>query len=154
MVKVIQGQPKARGKTVSIVVSKFNEMITKRLLAGCLDELKKNGVPAGKVNVCWVPGSFELPVTALKLARKKNVGGVICLGAVIRGETFHFDLVATAAMQGILQASITTGKPVIFGVLTTDTVNQAYKRAQDKGENKGREAAVNVLEMIDLLSQV
>ncbi len=154
MVKVYQGKPKAPAKTVAVVVSKFNEMVTKRLLDGCLEELKKKGVAEGKIKVFWVPGAFELSAVAAKLAHIKDVDAVICLGAVIRGETIHFDLVAEAAMQGILEVSLSSGKPVIFGVLTTDTLQQAYKRSEKKGENKGRDAAIAALEMADILSQI
>ena len=143
-----------RGKSVAIVVSRFNEFITNRLLAGCLDELDRSGQSACRRTVVWVPGAYELPVTALCLARQKNVDAVICLGAVIRGETFHFELVAQGAAQGIMNAALATEKPVIFGVLTTDTINQAYKRSEEDGDNKGREAAQTALEMIDVLKAI
>ena len=139
---------------IAIVASKFNDFITKRLSEGCLKELEDSGVLKKNITVVWVPGSFEIPVTALTLAKKKSVDAVICLGAVIRGETFHFELVAQAAAHGILQASLSTGKPVIFGVLTTDTISQAYKRSEKKGDNKGRDAAITAIEMINLLSQI
>lgn len=147
-VKVIKNNAR-----LAIVVSRFNEMVTQRLLKGCLKELERQGVNQKNLTVLWVPGSFELPVTALRLARKKNIDAVICLGAVIRGETFHFELVAQSAASGILQASLISGKPVIFGVLSTDTIDQAYRRSDDKKDNKGREAAQNALEMIEVLSQ-
>ena len=143
-----------RGKAVAIVVSRFNEFITNRLLAGCLDELDRSGQSPRKRRVVWVPGSYELPVTALRLARQKNVDAVICLGVVIRGETFHFELVAQGAAQGIMSVALATGKPIIFGVLTTDTINQAYKRSEENGDNKGREAAQTALEMVDALKAI
>ena len=106
------------------------------------------GVKKQDLTIIEVPGSFEIPVTALRLAGKKAICAVICLGAVIRGETIHFDLVAHGAAQGIAQVSLMTGKPVIFGVIATETVNQAYKRSEDKGENKGRDAARAAVEMV------
>ena len=139
---------------IAIVASKFNDFITKRLLEGCLRQLESSGIDKKNITVVWVPGSYEIPVTALTLAQKKVIDAVICLGAVIRGETFHFELVAGGAAQGILQASLLTGKPVIFGVLTTDTIPQAYKRSEKKGDNKGRDAATTALEMVQLLSQI
>ena len=139
---------------IAVVASKFNDFVTKRLLEGCLDELERCGLQKKNITIVWVPGSFEIPVAALAFAKKKTIDAVICLGAVIRGETFHFELVAQGAGQGILQASLLSGKPVIFGVLTTDTVNQAYKRSEKKGDNKGRDAANAAIEMINLLSQI
>jgi 6,7-dimethyl-8-ribityllumazine synthase len=134
----------------AIVASCFNDYITKRLLKGCLIELKRLGVPSSYITTVWVPGAFEIPVTALKLAQKKNIDGVICLGAVIRGETIHFELVAQNAARGILEASLATQKPIIFGVLSTETVEQAYRRSEDKGDNKGRDAARAVVDMANL----
>ncbi len=154
MVKTFKGKRQGRNKTIGIVASKFNDFITRRLLKGCLKELAHRGIPADQVTVVWVPGSFEIPVVALKIAKKKEVHAVICLGAVIRGETFHFDLVARAAADGIAQASLLSGKPVIFGVLATDTVDQAYKRSEEKGNNKGRDAAAAALEMIEVLKKI
>ena len=139
---------------IAIVASLFNEFITRRLLKACLEEFSRQGISRDKLKVVWVPGSFEIPVVALKLARRKNVDGVICLGAVIRGETFHFELIARAVAEGIARVSLAMEKPVIFAILTTDTVNQAYKRSQEKGNNKGREAARAVLEMIHLMSEL
>ncbi len=142
-----------RKKKYGIIVSRFNEFITQRLLDGCLDELNKNGVKKSAVTIVEVPGSFEIPVTALKLARKKSIDAVICLGAVIKGETLHFELVAQQAARGILQVSLMTGKPVLFGVLATDTVNQAYKRSEVKGDNKGRDMALAAIEMVKVLER-
>jgi len=154
MVKIIEGKHGGRGKKIGIVASKFNEHITERLLSGCLDELARCGVRKSDITVAWVPGAYEIPVVACKLAKKKEVHAVICLGAVIRGETIHFDLVAQGAAQGIMQASLSTGKPVIFGVLASDTVDQADKRSEEKGDNKGKDAALAAIEMIDVLKQV
>ena len=141
-------------KRIGIVVSRFNEFITKRLLEGCIYELSASGIPKKNVSILWVPGAFEIPVTALKLARKKSIHAVICLGAIIRGETIHFELVSQSSAQGITQVALMTGKPVIFGVVATDTVNQAYKRSQDKGDHKGREAAKVAIEMLDTLKSI
>ena len=143
----------AKGKQFAIVVSKFNEVITKRLLKGCLQELQKQGAGEKNITVVWVPGSFEIPVAAQRLAGKKTIDAVICLGAVIRGETIHFDLVARAAAEGITQVALLTKKPVIFGVITTETVAQAYKRSE-KGNNKGKDAAEAAVEMVNLLSKL
>jgi len=152
--KIIEGKINGRGKRIGIVVSKFNEFITKRLLTGCLAELARYGVKDKDITIVWVPGSYEIPVTACKLAKKKNVHAVICLGSVIRGETLHYDLVAKGVADGIMQASLKTGKPVIFGVLATDTVDLAYKRSEKKGDNKGKDAALTAIEVIDVLKQV
>ena len=143
-----------QGKKIGIIISQFNEFITKRLLRGCLDELSSRGVRKNSITVVWVPGSYEIPLIALKLAKKKSIHAVICLGSIIRGETIHFDLVAHNTARGIAQASLLTGKPVIFGVLATETVEQAYKRSQEKGENKGRDAALAALKMVNLLSKL
>lgn len=136
-----------------VIVSRFNEFITRCLLDGCLDELYAQGVKKNQITVVWVPGAFEIPTVALKYAKKRNIDAVICLGAVIRGETYHFELVAQGAAQGISQVSLMTGKPVILGVITTDTIDQAYKRSQDKGDNKGRDAAHAAIEMIKILNK-
>ena len=151
--KVIKGNTKGRGKKISIVVSKFNEFITERLLVGCLSELASHGVNDKDITVAWVPGAYEIPAVACKFAKQKNVHAVICLGSVIRGETLHYDLVARGVADGIMQASLATGKPVIFGVLVTDTVDLAYKRSEETGDNKGKDAAVIAIEMIDVLKQ-
>ncbi len=137
-----------------IVVARFNEFVTKRLLTACLDELKRNNIAETRIKIIWVPGSFEIPVTALKLAKKKDFAAIICLGSVIRGETIHFELVAQQAAQGIAQVSLLTGKPVIFGVISTDTVNQAYARSAAKGDNKGRDAARAAVEMVEILRKM
>lgn len=154
MVKTLEGKPQGSGRRVAIVVSKFNDFITKNLLNGCLKELSRAGVKKTDIRVCWVPGAYEIPVVALKLARKKSVDAVICLGAVIRGETYHYELVAQATSSGIKQAAMLTGKPVIFGVLATETLEQAYKRSEENGDNKGSDAAFAALEMIDLLAHI
>jgi len=145
-------KPKLKRKKIVIVASQFNGFITERLLSGCLKEFDRQGIKKTDIIVAWVPGSFEIPLAAFKFAKKKTIDAVVCLGAVIRGETYHFELVAQAAAQGILQVSLNTGKPVIFGVLTTDTVDQAYKRSEEQGDNKGRDSAVAAIAMIELMA--
>ena len=138
---------------IGIVVSRFNDFITKNLLAGALDTLKRHGVKAGNITVVWVPGAFEIPLVAQQMA-KQSYDAVIALGAVIRGATPHFDYVCNEAAKGISQASLQTKKPVIFGVLTTDTVEQAMERAGTTSGNKGVEAATAAIEMANLLSDI
>ena len=154
MIRTIQGTANGRGRRIGIVVSRFNDFVTHKLLNACRKELLRLGVKEKDITICRVSGSLELPVTALALARKKNIDAVICLGAVIRGDTFHFELVCYGASYGIAQASLMSGKPVIFGVLSTDTVRQAEQRSRDKGENKGRDAARAAVEMIDVLEKL
>jgi 6,7-dimethyl-8-ribityllumazine synthase len=140
---------------IAIVAGSFNDFISKGLLNACLMELQHAGLTDKQITTVWVPGSFEMPLVALKLAQKKNIDAVICLGAVIRGDTYHFEVVANECARGIMEASLTSGKPVIMGVLTTDTISQAQQRAQDKGgENKGRDAARAVLQMVGLLKAI
>jgi 6,7-dimethyl-8-ribityllumazine synthase len=142
-------------KKIAIVVSRFNEFITHRLLQGCLKELKASGVKDANINISWVPGALEIPVTALKWAQKKNVSAVIGLGAVIRGETYHFELVANESARGMMEVSLKTGKPVIFGILSTDTIEQANQRSRlDRGENKGRDAAQTALETLEVFNKI
>lgn len=138
---------------IGIVVSKFNDFITRKLLDGCLDELSTQGVKRSDMSVVWVPGAWEIPVVALALAQKKNIDAVICLGAVIKGETYHFEIVADGACAGIQQAAILSGKPVVLGVLTTYNTRQAEQRSAGRN-NKGREAAVVALEMIETLKKI
>lgn len=136
---------------IAIVASRFNDFITKRLLDACLKELKKSEVGEASITTVWVPGAYEIPVMALSLAKRKNIDAVICLGAVIRGDTYHFEVVANECSRGIMDVALMTGKPIIMGVLTTDTVAQAQDRAQEKGHNKGQDAAQAALEMVALL---
>ena len=144
-----------RGPKVAIIVSRFNEFVTHRLLQGCLKFLKKSGLKETQIAITWVPGALELPLIALKWAQKKDISAVICLGAVIRGETYHFELVANETARGIMNVSLKAGKPVIFGVLSTETVEQANQRSRlDGGDNKGRDAAQAVLEMLDVMTSV
>ncbi len=155
MVKKVSQKKKSFSRVnIAIVASEFNDFITKRLLDGCLDELAKQGIKKNQIKIIWVPGAFETPVAALKFAKKRSIDAVICLGAVVRGDTYHFEMVAQGATQGILQASLLTGKPVMFGVLTTDTLDQAYKRCEETGDNKGRDCAIAALQMIKVLSEI
>ncbi|MBF0533008.1 MAG: 6,7-dimethyl-8-ribityllumazine synthase [Candidatus Omnitrophica bacterium] len=137
---------------IGIVVARFNEAITRNLLEACLDELRILGVAPARIRVVWVPGAFEIPLVAWRLARQKNIDAVICLGAVIRGETLHYELVAWETARGIMDVGLLTDKPVIFEVLATDTEDLALKRAQPQGINKGRDAARAAVEMIQVLS--
>ena len=151
---IIEGKIQCKGKGFGIVASRFNDFITKRLLDACLEELRNSGVKENEITIAWVPGAFEIPLVAKKLAKKKNINAVICLGAVIRGETLHFELVAQNAAYGIARVALLTEKPVIFGVLATETVKQAYKRSEAKGDNKGRDAAQSAIEMISVMDQL
>jgi 6,7-dimethyl-8-ribityllumazine synthase len=138
----------------AIVAARFNGLVTESLLNGCKDALKRHGVADDRVDVAWVPGSFEIPLVARKLAASGRYAAVVCLGCVIRGETAHFDHVAGQAAAGVMQASLTTGIPVIFGILTTDSIEQALERAGMKGGNKGADAAMTAIEMVTLLSRL
>lgn len=154
MAKIIEGKITGKNIRLAIVVSRFNDFITKRLLNGCLKELKRAGVKDSQLTIVWVPGAFEIPVVAKRLAKKKNIDAVICLGAVIKGQTLHFELIAQSATEGIAQAALLTDKPIIFGVLTTYTTQQAYKRSQFKGDNKGVDAAKAALDMTGLFKKI
>jgi 6,7-dimethyl-8-ribityllumazine synthase len=142
------------GKKFGIVAGRFNELITGKLLEGALDCLERHGVSLDDVTVCWVPGSFEIPAAARRMARAKKYDAVICLGAVIRGGTPHSDHVASAMSKGIAKVGLEEGPPVIFGVLTTDTIEQAVERAGTKAGNKGWDAALSALEMADLFTKI
>lgn len=149
--KVYEGQLEAKGLRFSLVVSRFNSFITERLLSGALDALKRAGVSDSDVEIVKVPGSWEMPVVAAELARQKRHDGIICLGAVIKGETPHFDYVAGEAAKGLAQVSLASGIPIAFGVLTTNTLEQAIDRAGAKGGNKGFESAMTAIEMANLM---
>jgi 6,7-dimethyl-8-ribityllumazine synthase len=135
------------------VASSFNDFITKDLLKACLAELHAAGLKDNQITTVWVPGSFEIPVVALKLAKRKDIDAVICLGAVIRGDTYHFEVVANECSRGIMEVALLTAKPVIMGVLTTDTLGQARARATHK-DNKGRDCAQTALAMTALLKDL
>jgi 6,7-dimethyl-8-ribityllumazine synthase len=143
-----------QGARFAVVVARFNELFTKPLLDGALAAFRRHGVVEEAVDVAWVPGSFEIPVVAKRLASSGAYAGVVCLGAVIRGATSHFDYVAGQAAAGVAHAALETGVPVIFGIITTDTLEQAMDRAGAKSGNKGYDAALSALEMADLLAQL
>ncbi|MBI4889858.1 MAG: 6,7-dimethyl-8-ribityllumazine synthase [Acidobacteria bacterium] len=149
--KLFEGHLDAKGLKFALVASRFNSFITERLLSGALDALHRAGVVDEDIEVAKVPGSWEMPVAAAELARQKRHDGIICLGAVIRGETPHFDYVAGEAAKGLAQVSLETGIPIAFGVLTTNTLEQAIDRAGAKGGNKGFESAMTAIEMANLL---
>jgi 6,7-dimethyl-8-ribityllumazine synthase len=142
------------GLHVAIVVSRFNEFITSKLLSGALDGLERHGVPPDNVAVAWVPGAFEIPLVAKRMAESGHYASVIALGALIRGATPHFDYVAAEVSKGVANASMTTSVPIIFAVLTTETIEQAVERAGTKGGNKGFDAALSAIEMANLFRQM
>ena len=152
--KIYEGKLTVEGKKFGIVVSRFNEFITNKLLEGALDALKRHGALNEDIEIAWVPGAFEIPLIAKKMAESKRYNAVIALGAVIRGETPHFDYVANEVSKGIAKISLDTEVPVIFGVLTTDTIEQAIVRAGTKGGNKGFQAAVTAIEMANLIDEI
>ena len=139
---------------IGIVASRFNGFITTKLLDGALDSLKRHGVPLADVDVFWTPGAFEIPATAKRIAEQGKFDAIVCIGAVIRGATPHFDYVANESAKGIAQVGLNTGVPVIYGVITTDTIEQAIERAGTKSGNKGAEAAVTAIEMANLYRQI
>lgn len=147
---VRQGQLNATGKKFAIVISRFNEFITQKLLSGALDCLERHGAREDDLEVVWVPGAFEIPYVAMKLAAAGKHDGIICLGAVIRGSTPHFDYVASEVAKGVARAAMDTGVPVVYGVITADTIEQAVERAGTKAGNKGFDAALAAIELIDL----
>lgn len=147
MPRTIEGRLEGQGLKFAILVSRFNSFITDRLLAGALDALSRSGCDPEDIEVVKVPGSWEMPVVAAELARQKRHDGIICLGAVIRGETPHFDYVAGEAAKGLGQVALQTGVPIAFGVLTTNTLEQAIDRAGAKSGNKGFDAAMTAIEM-------
>ncbi len=154
MATYYEGQLNADGMKFGIIVSRFNDFITARLLDGCLDALQRHGANGENISVYRVPGAFEVPVMAKKLAESGKFDSVIALGAVIRGATDHYTFVASEVSKGIASVSLNTGVPVIFGVLTTDTIEQAIERAGTKAGNKGAESAVTAIEMVDLLRRI
>lgn len=148
--RVYEGFLTGAGLRLAIVVSRFNEFIGSRLLAGARDCLTRHGVGEDDVDIAWVPGALEIPLAAQKMAKAKKYDAVICLGAVIRGSTPHFDHVAAEVTKGVAQVQLETGVPVIFGVLTTDTIEQAVERAGTKAGNRGWDAALSAIEMANL----
>jgi 6,7-dimethyl-8-ribityllumazine synthase len=154
MPKVLQGNMNAAGKKFGIVVSRFNEFITGKLIDGALDGLTRHGANDGDIDIVWVPGAFEIPVLARRMADSKKYDAVICLGCVIKGDTPHFDYVAAEVSKGVAQVGISASVPVIFGVLTTDNIEQAIERAGTKAGNKGADAATAAIEMSNLYGQL
>ncbi|MBM7834804.1 6,7-dimethyl-8-ribityllumazine synthase [Clostridium sardiniense] len=152
--RIIEGNLVAEGIKVGIVVGRFNEFIVSKLLGGALDGLKRHGVLEENIDVAWVPGAFEIPLVAKKMAKGEKYDAVICLGAVIKGATPHFDYVCAETSKGIASVSLSTEKPVIFGVVTTDTIEQAIERAGTKAGNKGYDSAVTAIEMVNLLNNI
>ena len=138
----------------AIVVSRFNEFITAHLLAGAIDALQRHGVAEGAIDVVWAPGSFEMPLVAVRLAQSKKYAAVICLGAVIRGGTDHYQYVAAEAAKGVAAAAMKTGVPCIFGILTCESIEQAIERAGGKAGNKGADAAASAIEMVNLFASL
>ena len=151
---IIEGKLIAEGQRIAIVAGRFNEIITNKLLGGAIDAFKRHGGDENNIDVAWVPGSFEIPLVAKKMAESKKYDAIICLGAVIRGATAHFEMVANETTKGIAAAGLQTGVPIIFGVLTTDNIEQAVERAGSKAGNKGFEAATTAIEMVNLLKQL
>lgn len=152
--KVFEGKLISEQIRIGIVVSRFNEFITSRLLGGALDGLKRHGVPEENIETAWVPGAFEIPLIAKKMAGSKKYDAVICLGAVIRGSTSHYDYVCSEVSKGIAQVSLASEVPVMFGVLTTENIEQAIERAGSKAGNKGFECAEGAIEMVNLIHEM
>jgi len=154
MAKFFEGNLQAKGRKFGIVLSRFNSFIAERLLEGALDTLRRSGADEGKIDVARVPGAYEIPLVAQKMARSGRYDAVICLGVIIRGSTPHFDFVANEAAKGIAQVGMETGVPVLFGVLTTETIEQAIERAGSKAGNKGSDVAAAAVEMVNLMAAI
>ncbi|OGO40475.1 MAG: 6,7-dimethyl-8-ribityllumazine synthase [Chloroflexi bacterium RBG_16_57_8] len=154
MTNVFEGNLIGKGLKFGVVVARFNEFITGKLLSGAQDALARHGVGEEDVDIAWVPGSFEIPLVAKKLAESKKYNAVICLGTVIRGATPHFEYIAAEVAKGVAHVGLETGVPVVFGVITSDTIEQAIERAGTKAGNKGFDAAVSAIEMANLLREI
>jgi 6,7-dimethyl-8-ribityllumazine synthase len=152
--KTYEGKLTIKGKKFFIIISRFNEFISKKLLDGALDALLRHGAAESDIELAWVPGAFEVPYLAKKVAETKRYDAVICLGTVIRGNTPHFNYIAAEAAKGIAQTALLTNVPIIFGILTTDTIEQAVERAGTKSGNKGFDAAVSAIEMVNLYGEI
>lgn len=152
--KVFEGKLVSKEIRVGIVAARFNEFITSKLVGGALDGLKRHDVPEEQIDVAWVPGAFEIPLIASKMAKSGKYDAVICLGAVIRGATSHYDYVCSEVSKGIASVSLSSEIPVMFGVLTTDTIEQAIERAGSKAGNKGFECATGAIEMVNLIREL
>lgn len=154
-IQVLEGKLVApEGMRVGIVASRFNEIIVNKLLGGAVDGLVRHGVDADHITAAWVPGAFEIPVAAQRMAKSGKYDAVICVGAVIRGDTSHYDYVCNEVSKGIAQVSMATGVPVLFGILTTENIEQAIARAGSKAGNKGYDCALSAVEMVNLMKQI
>ncbi len=154
MANILEGTYQAEGMRMGIVAARFNEFITRKLLEGALDMLRRHGISEEKIDVVWVPGAFEIPLVAKKMADSHKYDAIICVGAVIRGATSHYNYVCSEVAKGVAQAGFSTGVPVIFSVLTTDSIEQAVERAGTKSGNKGANGAMAAMEMVSLLRQI
>lgn len=150
---IYEGKLNAKGFKFAIVVSRFNSFITDKLLEGAIDALKRHGAEDRQINIYKVPGSFEIPLIAKLLAKKRDIDGIICLGTVIKGATPHFHYIASEVAKGIAQASLESEKPISFGIITSENIEQAIERAGTKSGNKGYDAAISVIEMVNLLKE-
>lgn len=154
-IRVLEGKVVAqKGMKVGIVASRFNEIIVNKLLGGAVDGLVRHGVEEENITAAWVPGAFEIPVTAARMAKSGRYDAVICVGAVIRGDTTHYDYVCNEVSKGIAQVGLSTGIPVLFGIVTTENIEQAIARAGSKSGNKGYDCALSAIEMVNLLEQM
>ena len=152
--RILEGNMVADGAKIAIVAARFNEFITSKLISGAVDGLKRHGVNDDDISLAWVPGAFEIPFIAKKLAFSKKYDAVICLGAVIRGATSHYDYVCSEVSKGVAQVGLNSGIPVLFGVLTTENIEQAIERAGTKSGNKGYDCALSAIEMINLIKEL
>lgn len=152
--KVYEGNLVSKNIRVGVVVARFNEFITSKLLSGAIDALKRHDVLEKDIEVAWVPGAFEIPLIASKMAKSKKYDAVICLGAVIRGNTTHYDYVCSEVSKGVANVSLNNDIPVMFGVITTENIEQAIERAGSKAGNKGFEAAISAIEMVNLIREI
>ncbi len=152
--KLLEGNLIGQGIKIGIVAGRFNEFIVSKLVGGAVDALKRHGINEEDITLAWVPGAFEIPLVAKKMAQNSDYDAVICLGAVIKGSTSHFDYVCSEVSKGVATVSLDSEKPVIFGVLTTDSIEQAIERAGTKAGNKGYDAAVTAIEMVNLMKNI
>ncbi len=152
--KIFKGMMNAEGGKFRIICSRFNELVAQQLLEGAIDTLIRHGGSKNDIGIIWVPGAFEVPYAAMKLAKQGGMDAVICLGAVIRGDTPHFDYIASESAKGIAQASLSSGIPVIYGIITADTMEQAVERSGSKAGNKGRDGAMSAIEMVNLYREL
>lgn len=152
--RIIQGDLIGKGKKYVVVAARFNEFIVSKLVDGAIDAFKRHGVDEGSIDIAWVPGAFEIPLIAKKLAKTNNYDAIVCLGAVIRGTTSHYDYVCSEVSKGIANVGLDTEIPIIFGVITTENIEQAIERAGTKAGNKGFDAAISAIEMTNLLDSI